>query len=310
LSIQKAIDLLKNGGVVALPTETVYGLAADCLNDSAVRHIFELKGRPSHNPLIIHVRDFDQAQEYGVFSHAAKVLAAAFWPGPLTIVVPMNKPVASCVSAGLSTIAIRCPNHEAALDLLRRYPNPLAAPSANKSGYVSPTSSDHVRAEFGDTVFILEAESSVVGLESTIVDCSSSCVEILRPGFITEQDLEMALGYSVGFSKSSAEIKCPGQLLQHYSPKTNLLINVQENHFGALCLNFGSSNLLGSFEINLSKTGSLEEAARNLFSYLRLLDKKASELSSSCIVVAPIPNSGVGIAINERLEKAAAKKGL
>lgn len=310
MSIQKAIDLLKNGGVVALPTETVYGLAADCLNDSAVRHIFELKGRPSHNPLIIHVRDFDQAQEYGVFSDAAKVLAAAFWPGPLTIVVPMNKSVSSCVSAGLSTIAIRCPNHEVALDLLRRYPNPLAAPSANKSGYVSPTSSDHVRAEFGDTVFILESENSVVGLESTIVDCSSSCVEILRPGFITEQDLELALGYSVGFSKSSAEIKCPGQLLQHYSPKTNLLINVQENHFGALCLNFGSSNLLGSFEINLSKTGSLEEAARNLFSYLRLLDKKASELSSSCIVVAPIPNSGVGIAINERLEKAAAKKGL
>lgn len=308
-NINTALQKLLDGDVVALPTETVYGLGADCTNDDAVQKIFFLKGRPSFNPLIIHVCDLETALKYGKFNEAALKLARTFWPGPLTIVVPINTPtkISTYVTAGLPTIAIRCPQHPIALEILSKYPNPIAAPSANRSGYVSPTKYEHVYDEFGDNVFIIPGDQSCIGLESTIVDCSASEISILRPGFITKHQITNTLNCLVTETSSSEIIKAPGQLKYHYSPKLPVRTNATTLLSGEALLNFGENTLHAKIELNLSPSGNLDEAAANLFDYLRQLDKNSHD-DINGIAVAPIPHTGVGLAINERLNRAALRK--
>ncbi|MCP5322852.1 MAG: threonylcarbamoyl-AMP synthase [Candidatus Paracaedibacteraceae bacterium] len=304
--IQTALLKLSSGEAMAFPTETVYGLGADCTNDSAVQKIFTLKGRPAFNPLIIHVSDIHMAFKYGEFNDTARTLANKFWPGPLTIVVPLNKnaKISSYVTAGLDTIAIRCPNHPVALDLLQQYNVPIAAPSANISGYVSPTKYEHVHDEFGDKVFIVPGDQSCIGLESTIVDCSVTDVAILRPGFITKENIETILNMPLTEKTSSEVIKAPGQFKLHYSPKLPVRLNVTNVHPNEALLNFGQNALTADISLNLSPQGNLDEAATNLFDYLRKLDKHPNITG---IAVSPIPCEKIGVAINERLDRAASK---
>ena len=306
--INIAITKLLNGEPVAFPTETVYGLGADCTNDQAVEKIFSLKGRPSFNPLIIHVLNLDTALKYGEFNQPALRLAQSFWPGPLTLVVPLRPGtnISQRVTAGLETIAIRVPNHPVALELLRHYPTPIAAPSANKSGYVSPTKHEHVRSEFHDDVFIIPGDQSCIGLESTIVDCSDESVAILRPGFITKTDIENFLGIPVSEKSSTEAIKAPGQLKHHYSPILPVRLNAANVFQNEALLTFGSNELTSEVMLNLSHSGNLDEAAANLFDFLRTLDKTSSNITQ--IAITPIPNIGVGLAINERLQRAATPK--
>jgi len=309
-NISVAIQKLLDGEVVALPTETVYGLGADCTNNSAVQKIFSLKGRPSFNPLIIHVHDLETALKYGLFNEPALELAKTFWPGPLTIVVPLNPTtyISPYVTAGLSTIAIRCPQHLLALEILRNYPHPIAAPSANRSGYVSPTKYEHVYDEFGDKVFIIPGDQSCIGLESTIVDCSTLEIAILRPGFVTTSAIENTLNCRVVETSSPEVIKAPGQFKHHYSPKLPVRINATNIFPGEALLNFGQNTLHAETELNLSISGNLYEAASNLFDHLRQLDKFSTTSAIRGIAVAPIPNTGVGVAVNERLRRASLKK--
>lgn len=307
--IKIAIEKLHMGEVVAFPTETVYGLGADCTNTESVKKIFSLKGRPSFNPLIIHVANINSALKYGEFNRFALRLALAFWPGPLTLVVPLKKThhhISPYVTAGLDTVAIRIPKHPIALELLQQYPHPIAAPSANKSGYVSPTKYEHVYDEFKDDVFIVKSDQSCIGLESTILDCSEEIVSILRPGFITKTDLEFFLGEPVTEGAAITAIKAPGQLGHHYSPTLPVRLNAVHVLENEALLAFGASDLNADIMLNLSPSGNLEEAAVNLFDHLRRLDKHVHHISK--IAVAPIPNVGIGIAINERLARAAATK--
>jgi L-threonylcarbamoyladenylate synthase len=306
--INIAVIKLLSGEPVAFPTETVYGLGADCTNDQAVEKIFSLKGRPSFNPLIIHVANLDNALKYGEFNRSALRLAQAFWPGPLTLVVPLRPGthVSQRVTAGLETIAIRVPNHPIALELLHLYPNPIAAPSANKSGYVSPTKYEHVRNEFHPDVFIIPGDQSCIGLESTIVDCSEEDIAILRPGFITKTDIENFLDISVSEKSSVEAIKAPGQLKHHYSPSLPVRLNASSIFPNEALLTFGQGNLTAEVMLNLSPSGNLDEAAANLFDFLRTLDKANSNITQ--IAVTHIPNTGVGLAINERLQRAATPK--
>jgi L-threonylcarbamoyladenylate synthase len=306
--IDIAITKLLSGEPVAFPTETVYGLGADCTQDQAVEKIFSLKGRPSFNPLIIHVANLESALKYGEFNPSALRLAQAFWPGPLTLVIPLRPGtnVSQRVTAGLQTIGIRVPNHPVALELLRQYPNPIAAPSANKSGYISPTKHEHVRNEFHEDVFIIPGDQSCIGLESTIVDCSEDDVAILRPGFITKADIETLLKIAVSEKSSTEAIKAPGQLKHHYSPSLPVRLNATHVFPNEALLTFGQCELTADVMLNLSPSGNLDEAAANLFDFLRTLDNPNSKVAQ--IAVAPIPNTGVGIAINERLQRAAAPK--
>lgn len=305
--ILKAARVLKDGGVVAIPSETVYGLGAICDNDPAVQKIFKLKGRPSFNPLIIHVESVEQAMLYGDFDARSIALAQHFWPGPLTMVVPRREGsnISTFVTAGLNTIAIRCPAHPTFRSLIQAVGTPIAAPSANISGYVSPTRHEHVQAEFGDRIMILNGDKSVIGLESTIVDCSLDTLKILRPGSITSLDIKTALNQNVLLHNTLEQgaIKAPGQLKHHYSPRAAIRLNVHSIEKDEALLNFGHSGLNSSVELNLSTTASLEEAAANLFDFLRHLDN----LGCPKVAVAPIPNQGIGIAINERLSRAAIK---
>lgn len=304
-----AIKTLSAGNTVAFPTETVYGLGADCTNDDAVKQIFHLKQRPSFNPLIIHVANLEIARAYGIFNSTADHLAKTFWPGPLTLVLPLQPTalISPYVTAGLSTIAIRCPHHPVALELLSQYPAPIAAPSANKSGYISPTKYEHVYDEFGDTVLIIPGDPSCIGLESTIVDCSEDRPAILRPGFISKTDIERAAHRGVFEKESTEVIKAPGQLKQHYSPKLPVRLNVTHVYSNEALLNFGQNDLNAKFTLNLSPSGNLAEAAMNLFDRLRQLDKMGALSGVGGIAVAPIPNEGIGIAIQERLSRAAFK---
>ena len=278
--------------------------------DIGVQKIFTLKGRPSFNPLIIHVADIQQAFQYAIFNKTALSLAKAFWPGPLTLVLPQNPQakVSQYVTAGLSTIAIRCPNHPIALELLKKYPNPIAAPSANISGYVSPTKYEHVYDEFGENVFIIPGNQSCIGLESTIIDCSDSEIAILRPGFITRQNIETILQISVSEKTPTEVIKAPGQLKHHYSPILPVRLNVTGVFANEALLNFGTNLLYSKHMLNLSTSGNLDEAAANLFDFLRQLDNLGKMHAIQGIAVAPIPKVGIGIAINERLSRAAFKE--
>lgn len=304
-AVERACETLRDSGLVGMPTETVYGLAADANNGVAVAEIFALKGRPQFNPLIAHVSGLEMAQQVGNFSPLALTLAKAFWPGPLTLVVPKkdNADIHDLASAGQTTIALRQPTGVGA-ELVEAYGAPLVAPSANISGHISPTSAAHVNAEFGDKLLILDAGKSVLGIESTIAEVDGDETVILRAGSITADMLEKATGKPVRVH-AGGKIKAPGMMKSHYAPKAQVTLDCSTNSSGAALLAFGKP-IAGEWHAieNLSPTGNLVEAASNLYGHLRKLDA----LQPHIICVMPVPEKGIGIAINDRLRRAAAPK--
>lgn len=300
--IEDAAALLRAGELVALPTETVYGLAADARQGEAVAGIFAAKGRPAFNPLIVHVPSADAARAHVEWSQAAERLASAFWPGPLTLVLPLTEGhgIASLVTAGLDTLALRCPAHPVAQDLLLAFGGPLAAPSANPSGKISPTEAAHVLAGLdGRIAAVLDGGAAEIGLESTIVSLAGP-PRLLRHGSITREALETALGAPMAEDVTPAAVQAPGQLSSHYAPDAPLRLEVRAAEPGEALLGFGDAE---GATLNLSPSGDLREAAANLFAMLRELDKTVAR-----IAVSPIPAKGIGIAINDRLKRAAAPR--
>lgn len=305
-AIDRASQCLLAGGLVAFPTETVYGLGADATSDQAVARIFEAKGRPQFNPLISHVSRVEMARQLGELSGLATELADTFWPGPLTLVVPRaaNCPVSLLASAGLDTIAIRMPNHPVAQALIGRVQRPLAAPSANPSGRVSPTTAQHVADGLAGRIdMVLDGGPCSVGLESTVVSVVSDRVRLLRPGTITRGQLEAVCG-TLEETKGDA-IEAPGMLASHYAPNALVRLNVSAPNHNEALLGFGADMPPHDGPVaNLSPTADLVEAAANLFAMLRQLDAARPR----GIAVMPIPADGIGEAINDRLERAAAPK--
>ncbi|MGL4226825.1 MAG: L-threonylcarbamoyladenylate synthase, partial [Rickettsia sp.] len=305
--ISKAVEYIKSGKVVVFPTETVYGIGADATNNEACLKIFQCKNRPAINPLIVHVSSIKQAKEIGEFNDFATKIAEKFWPGPLSIVVPLkeNANIAPSVTAGLNTIAIRVPSYPVALELIRQAGVPIAAPSANPSHYISPTNAEHVTKHFSENaeIFILAPEiyQSEYGLESTIIDTTTTNPTILREGFITAEILEELLGVKILRASETSDIKAPGMLAKHYSPKVPVRLNAINLEDKEIGLNFGNSNLTGRFSLNLSTKGDLIEVAANLYSYLRILDDYAASHDISGIAISTIPSVNIGAAINDRL---------
>ncbi len=314
-AIAVAARYLRQGGLVAFPTETVYGLGADATHDLAVAAIFSAKGRPTFNPLIMHVPGLAVAERFGVFDARAKAFAAAFWPGPLTIVVPRTPdcPISHLATAGLDSIALRCPAHPVAMQLMAAVRSPIAAPSANLSGHVSPTTAAHVAADLGDVLkIILDGGAAEVGLESTVIDVTGQYVRLLRPGAVTVEDLTAVLGTPILRARSddSAKPMSPGQLASHYAPRANLRLDAESIVDGEAWLTFGPETPgrqtldAGAMVFNLSPRGNLLEAAAHLFAALRKLDATGA----ATIAVMPIPEMGLGEAINDRLRRAAAPR--
>ena len=296
--IEKAVSILRLGGLVAIPTETVYGLAADATNEEAVSKIFKAKGRPAHNPLIIHVKNIKMAQQYVQWNEAAEILTRKFWPGPLTIVLPStkNSQIAKTARANLPSVAIRMPSHPVALEILRQFNRPVAAPSANLSGKISSTSIDHVLKNLNQKIdAIVDAGNSTVGVESTIL-AFTPVPTILRTGFITPEAVSNALGAKIANYDNDGPIIAPGQLRSHYAPNAKLRLDAIDWRQGEKKLGFGDVEC----DMNLSKGKSLSEAAQNLFNFLHILDS----FNPRTISVSPIPNEGIGLAINDRLKRA------
>lgn len=306
-AIGRAAHVLRAGGLVAFPTETVYGLGADATNGEAVARIYEAKGRPRFNPLISHVADYEAACRLGHLDARAVALAEAFWPGPLTLVVPRAPacPVADLVTAGLDTVAIRVPAHGVAQALLRAVDRPLAAPSANPSGRVSPTTAAHVAEGLGDAVgLILDGGPCTVGVESTIVGFAEpgEPPRLLRPGGLPRAAIEEIVGELRGHGHT---ITAPGQLDSHYAPAAHLRLNAAGPRKGEALLAFGPDVPRAAARVlNLSPAGDLREAAANLFAFLRALDAEGH----ARIAVMPVPDEGLGEAINDRLARAAAPR--
>lgn len=308
-TLEEAVARLRAGKLVAIPTETVYGLAADATNDLAVSAIFEMKRRPAFNPLITHVSDTAMAQRYARWNERAEALAAAFWPGPLTLVLPRREdcPLSLLVSAGGGTVALRAPDHSVTRQLLGLFDGGIAAPSANRSGRVSPTQPQHVVSEFPDEdLQVLEGGATRIGIESTVIDCCGAVPSILRPGSITDAMIRAA-GIAVESYRGGADVRAPrspGMLLSHYAPSIPLRMNVSRVGPGEALLAFGPQPLAGAVHmVNLSEQGDLAEAAANLFSAIRSLDDPAY----SGIAVMRIPETGIGAAINDRLYRASVK---
>lgn len=300
-AITAAADLLRGGQIVAIPTETVYGLAADASNADAVAHIYAAKGRPDFNPLIVHVPDLAAAEELAEFGPLARTLAEAFWPGALTLVLPLREgaPVAAAVTAGLPTIALRCPAHPVMQAVLAKSRLNLAAPSANKSGGISPTRAEHVLASLGGAVpMILDAGPCKEGLESTIVAIRLENIEILRPGPVTAEALQTLTKLQPS-QQTGQKIEAPGQLASHYAPTKTVRLNAQTAQDGEWLIGFGTV----AGHDNLSPTADLAQAAAHLFDALHRAD--ASPYRS--IAVADIPDKGIGLAINDRLKRAATR---
>jgi L-threonylcarbamoyladenylate synthase len=316
-NIKEAAELLRQGKLVVFPTETVYGLGADATNGKAVAGIFAAKNRPKFNPLIVHVSSIEDAETLVEMNDMAKRAALKFWPGPLTIVLPKKEDsgVSDLCSAGLPTLAVRVPANKTARSLLKEAGVPVAAPSANSSGKVSPTSPVHVQGDLGDKVDMIIADGACeVGLESTVLDLSCDAPVILRPGAITSDDLEETLGCAVAYDMDSHDKpKSPGQLLKHYAPSVPVRINAVDLEPGEALLAFGSDRFIGikgggsardlpdSSRLNLSKEGDMLEAASNLFRMLRELDRPEHK----AIAVMNIPDKGIGVAINDRLRRSA-----
>lgn len=292
--------LLRDGAVVAFPTETVYGLGADATNSDAVLRIYETKGRPRFNPLIVHVADLAMAEQLAEFSQLARKLAG-FWPGPLTLVL-RRKPdagLSDIATAGLDTVGIRIPNHPLAQELIRAAGRPLAAPSANPSGRLSPTTAEQVLKGFGGRVPVLDGGPADAGVESTILAVTGDTVTQLRAGALPRDAIEALIGRPVAVAAEGGPVTAPGMLASHYAPNARLRIHVEHPEPGEAYLTFGDR----PGTLNLSPTGNLHEAARNLFAMLHQLDA-----ASERIAVAPIPDTGLGEAINDRLKRAAAPR--
>ena len=304
--LKEAATALQQGHLVAFPTETVYGLGGDARAPMAVAAIFDVKQRPTFNPLITHIKDFEAAHALGAFNETASLLARHFWPGALTLVVPRRADceVADLASAGNMTIALRVPSHRVAQDLLMAAQMPIAAPSANISGRLSPTRAEHVRAALGHhelVKLILDGGATDHGLESTIIGCFDDEVYLLREGAITREEIEKVLGKKLAPMKGSEKIKLsPGRLTSHYAPRASLRLNIAELQTDEALLAFGAHQMNPDQQRNLSDTGNLREAAANLFAMLHELDQCADK-----IAVMPIPMTGLGRAINDRLTRAA-----
>ena len=304
-TIAHAAQALVRGEIVAFPTETVYGLGANALDGAAVARVFAAKARPRFNPLIVHVPDRAAAEAYAVFDETARRLAEAFWPGPLSLVLPKRAGcgIADLVTAGLDTIALRAPNQAIAQALLAEANIPLAAPSANRSGRISPTSAAHVAAELGDIpAMILDGGPCARGIESTVVRVTGDAPVLLRLGALPREEIEAVLGYKLSAAAEDTPIASPGQLERHYAPATKLRLGATSVGANEALLAFGPDAPAGaSTTINLSTSSDLAEAATNLFASLRALD----EAGASAIAVMPIPDQGLGEAINDRLRRAA-----
>lgn len=305
-AIATAAARLREGGLVAFPTETVYGLGADATNADAVLSIYETKGRPRFNPLIAHVADLAMAETLAVFSPLARQLAEKFWPGPLSIVLPLRPGhwLSDVATAGLDTVALRMPDHPTALALIRATGRPLSAPSANPSGKLSPTTAEQVIRGFGGKVPVLDGGPCQAGVESTIVAVDGETIIQLRAGALPREEIEEAFGRKVALAEQGAKISAPGMLLSHYAPNAHMRLNATPQP-GEAFLAFGDApDFLGEMR-NLSAKADLHEAARNLFSMLHELDATGAKM----IAVAPIPDEGLGEAINDRLQRAAAPRG-
>jgi len=307
-----AARALADGGLVAFPTETVYGLGADAANPAAIARLYQAKGRPAFNPLITHVGDLGAARQIGRFDRDALALAEAFWPGPLTLVLPKTADcaVADLATAGLDTIAIRIPAHPVAREILRLFGGPVVAPSANLSGHVSPTTAAHVQSDLSGRIdLIVDGGAVAVGVESTIVGCFEAPM-LLRPGGLPRAEIERVLGRPLkqppaDADSDSGQPLAPGMLASHYAPRTKVRLGAMQIEPGEALLAFGSHPVSGidaaAAVMNLSDRGDLAEAASNLFGYLRALDGKGAR----GIAVMPIPHDGLGEAINDRLRRAA-----
>ena len=304
-TIAEAARLIRAGRLVAFPTETVYGLSADATNGEAVAAIFAAKGRPEFNPLIIHLAGILDAEKLVQFDDRARAVAAAFWPGPLSLILPRTEtcPVNLLAGAGLRTLAVRVPAHPTAQALVKAAATPIAAPSANRSGEVSPTSAAHVVASLGDAVdLIVDDGPCEIGLESTVLDLSQPEPMILRPGVISEDDLEPLVGKLATSEGQSAAPRSPGLLLRHYATRIPLRMMASAVAENEALLAFGPDPLKGAkITENLSRRGDFLEAASNLFAMMRILDRP----DCAGIAVMPIPDNGIGRAINDRLQRAA-----
>jgi len=315
-AIGEAARVLAAGGLVAFPTETVYGLGADATSGAAVARLYAAKGRPAFNPLIAHVSDIAAARQLGRFDAAADKLGRSFWPGPLTLVLPKTPacPVADLATAGLDTIAVRVPAHAIARALIAAFGKPLVAPSANLSGHVSPTTADHVVADLGGRIdLVLDGGPTPVGVESTIIACLDGGPTLLRPGGVPREKIERALGHAVSEAPQAGRDDesplAPGMLVSHYAPRARLRLDATDVKPGEALLAFGPRLAAGAERaakvLNLSKNGDPVEAAANLFSHLRELDRAGV----AAIAVMPLPHDGLGEAINDRLARAAAPRG-
>lgn len=309
-AIEDAAEALRRGELVAFPTETVYGLGADAASNRAVAALFAAKGRPTFNPLIVHVADAATAEALIEMTPLARRLAAEFWPGPLTLVLKRQAgaPLADLVSAGLDTVAVRMPDHPITQALLKAVGRPLAAPSANRSGRLSPTQAAHVAADFSEAVpLILDGGPTAHGLESTVIDATGEHAVLLRPGAVPVDVIEAVLGETVVRTASDpSRPTSPGQLASHYAPQAGLRLDAADVRPGEALLAFGPTVPATSGpSINLSPAGDLIEAAANLFAALRALDRSGA----ATIAVMAIPDTGLGEAINDRLRRAAAPRG-
>jgi L-threonylcarbamoyladenylate synthase len=311
-AVAAAARCLAAGGLVGFPTETVYGLGADATNPAAIARLYQAKGRPSFNPLIAHVGDLRAARRIARFGAQATALAEAFWPGPLTLVLPKTDgcAVADLATAGLNTVAIRVPAHPLAQEILRAFGGPVVAPSANLSGHVSPTTAAHVQSDLAGRIdLIVDGGAVTVGVESTIVGCFDAPM-LLRPGGLPRDRIERVLGRALiqppdDAGNATAQPLAPGMLASHYAPRTPVRLNAERVGTGEALLAFGPGAVPGvdaaTDAMNLSAHGDLNEAAANLFGYLRMLDTKGAR----AIAVMPVPHHGLGEAINDRLRRAA-----
>ena len=310
--VAEAVRCLGRGGLVAFPTETVYGLGADATNAGAIARLYEAKGRPLFNPLISHLADVEAARRIGRFDAMASALAKAFWPGPLTLVLPKREDcaVAELATAGLETIALRVPAHPVAHAILSAFGRPVVAPSANVSGHVSPTTAAHVKSDLGGRIdLIIDGGPVDVGVESTIIGCLKTPI-LLRPGGVPREQIERVLGRPLDNAPVEAEGEAgqplaPGMLTSHYAPRTRVRLNAQTVAPGEALLAFGNKEVpeqdQAAAVMNLSVSGDLVEAASRLFGYLRSLDTTGAR----AIAVMPVPHHGLGEAINDRLRRAA-----
>ncbi|KMK66589.1 L-threonylcarbamoyladenylate synthase [Puniceibacterium sp. IMCC21224] len=301
-AVGQAATMLRGGGLVAFPTETVYGLGADATQDHAVARIFEAKGRPSFNPLIVHVAEVSALKHLVQWSDAAQAVADAFWPGPLTLVLPLRAgaAISKLVTAGLPTLAVRIPAHPVARAFLASFGGPVAAPSANRSGQMSPTRAAHVTADLSGRIeAVVDGGRCGVGLESTILGLAG-VPTLLRPGAVTEDALARVLGRAVAQRQDTETLSAPGQMLSHYAPAAGVRLNALDWREDEARLGFGAVDC----DLNLSETGDLTEAAANLFEYLHQLDARGAPV----IAVSPVPHRGLGVAINDRLSRAAAPR--